>query len=283
MSSESRRPRLNAPAGTTDTHMHIYDGKRFPTAKTATFTPPDASVADYNEVCAQLGIERTVVVQATTYGTDNRCMLDAMTTMGRRRVRGVVIVDTSVKDAQLRQFAEAGVCGIRFQMFPGGVVTWDMLEPLAQRVKPLGWHVILQFDGREFPQREALIRRLAEKVTVVLDHTGKFLEPVPVEHPAFQTMLGLMKTGDFYAKVSGPYETSKVGAPNYDDVSVLAKELVRTAPDRILWASNWPQVNPPGGIRPDNVRMLDLLLDWAPDDATRKKILVDNPARLYGF
>jgi D-galactarolactone isomerase len=275
-------PRLKAPAGTTDTHMHIYDG-RYPTAKTAAFTPPDASLADYDAVCALLGIERTVIVQATTYGTDNSLMLHVMKVMGPKRVRGVVIVDLSVTDEELKRFADAGVCGIRFQMFPGGVVTWDMVEPLAQRVKPLGWHVILQFDGREFPQRKAVIERLAEHVTVVLDHTGKFIEPVPVEHPAFQTMLGLMKTGKFYAKVSGPYETSKVGAPNYDDVSVLAAELIRTAPDRILWASNWPQVNPPGGIRPDNVRMLDLLLDWAPDEATRKKILVDNPARLYGF
>ncbi|HVY00457.1 MAG TPA: amidohydrolase family protein [Pseudorhodoplanes sp.] len=276
------RPRLKAPPGTTDTHIHIYDS-RFPTAATATFTPPDASIADYEAVCELLGIERAVLVQATTYGTDNRCMLDAMAKMGRDRVRGVAIVDLSVTDQELKRLADAGICGIRFQMFPGGVVTWDMVEPLAWRVKPLGWHVILQFDGREFPKREAIIRRLADAVTVVLDHTGKFVEPVPVEHPAFQTMLGLMQAERFYAKVSGPYETSKVGPPGYEDVGALAAELIRVAPDRILWASNWPQVNPPGGIRPDNVRMLDLLLDWAPDEETRRKILVDNPARLYGF
>jgi D-galactarolactone isomerase len=283
MSQSTQRPRLKAPAGTTDTHIHIYDSSRYPTAPTATFTPPDASVADYDAVCAQLGIDRTVLVQATTYGTDNRCMLEAMAQMGRDRVRGVAIVDLSVTDDELKRYAAAGVCGIRFQMFKGGVVTWDMVEPLAQRVKPLGWHVILQFDGREFPQRKDQIERIADQVTVVLDHTGKFIEPVPVEHPAFQTMLSLMRSGRYYAKVSGPYETSKTGAPDYADVGVLAKELIRTAPDKIFWASNWPQVNPPGGIRPDNVRMLDLLLDWAPDEAIRKKILVDNPARLYGF
>jgi D-galactarolactone isomerase len=283
MSDEIRRPRLKAPAGTTDTHIHIYDSSRYKTAPTATFTPPDASVADYDKVCEALGIDRTVLVQATTYGTDNRCMLEAMAAMGRDRVRGVAIVDLSVTDDELKALAAAGVCGIRFQMFTGGVVTWDMVEPLAKKVKPLGWHVILQFDGREFTQRKDHIERLADQVTVVLDHTGKFIEPVPVDHPAFQTMLSLMNTGKYYAKVSGPYETSKVGAPNYDDVSVLARELVRAAPDRILWATNWPQVNPPGGIRPDNAQMLDLLLDWAPDEATRKKILVDNPARLYQF
>ncbi len=282
MADMSRRPRLKAPAGTTDTHMHIYD-KRFPTASTAAFTPPDASLEDYLAVCEQLGIERTVFVQATTYGTDHRCMLEAMAAMDPQRARGIAIIDPSTTDEDLKRFANAGVCGIRFQMFPGGVVSWDMLEPLAKRAKAIGWHVILQFDGREFPQRQEQIKRLAAITTVVLDHTGKFIEPVPVDHPAFQTMLRVLTGGDFYAKVSGPYETSKVGAPNYDDVSVLAKELVRAAPDRILWAANWPQVNPPGGIRPDNVQMLDLLLDWAPDEATRKKILVDNPARLYRF
>lgn len=277
------RPRLKTPPGATDTHIHIYDGKRYPTAPTATFTPPDASVADYDALCELLGIQRTVLVQATTYGTDNRCMLEAMAAMGRDRVRGIVIVDTSVTDDELNRFADAGVRGIRFQMFRGGVVEWDMVEPLAKRIKPLGWHAILQFDGREFPQREQVVRRLADEVTVVLDHTGKFVKPVAADHPAFQTMLRLLKDGNFYAKVSGPYETSKAGPPNYDDVSVLARELVRAAPDKILWASNWPYVNPPGGIRPDDVRMLDLLLDWASDEATRKKILVDNPARLYGF
>src|SRR5581483_518176 len=232
--SATTRPRLKAPPGATDTHIHIYDGKRFRTAPTAKFTPPDASVADYDAVCDRLGVERCVIVQATTYGTDNRCMLEAIATMGPKRARGVAIVDLSVTDGQLEKLTNAGVCGIRFQMFPGGVVTWDMVEPLAKRVKPFGWHVILQFDGREFQEREAVIRRLADTVTVVLDHTGKFIEPVPVLHPAFQTMLGLMRTGKCYAKVSGPYETSKIGAPNYDDVSVLAAELVRVAPDRIL-------------------------------------------------
>jgi D-galactarolactone isomerase len=282
MTDSSRRPRLKAPPGTTDTHIHIYD-KRFPSAPSAVFTPPDASLDDYRAVCEQLGIERTVIVQATTYGTDHRCMLEAMAAMGPKRARGVAIIDSSISSAELDRLQRAGVDGIRFQMFPGGIVTWDEAETLARRAKALGWHVILQFDGREFPQREDQIKRLADITTVVLDHTGKFIEPVPVDHPAFQTMLRVLKGGDYYAKIAGPYETSKVGAPNYEDVGALAKELIRAAPDRILWASNWPQVNPPGGIRPDNVQLLDLLLDWAPDETTRRKMLVDNPARLYAF
>ncbi len=277
----AKSPRLKAPAGTTDTHIHIYD-KRYPTAPTATFTPPDAPLSDYLDVCKLLGIGRTVFVQATTYGTDHSLMLEGMAALGPQRARGVAMLSRDVTDAELDRLTRAGVCGIRFQMFPGGINTWDQLETLAARVKPFGWHAILQHDGRDFPKYEELIARIGGIVTVVLDHTGKFIEPVPVDHPAFQSMLRLVDSG-FYVKIAGPYETSKVGGPRYEDVGALAKALIRAAPERTMWASNFPQVNPPGGIRPDNADLLDVLLEWAPDDATRKKILVDNPARLYRF
>ncbi len=280
--ANARRPRLKAPPGTTDTHIHIYD-KRFPTAATAVFTPPDALLPEYRQVCELLGIERTIVVQPTTYGTDHRCTLEAIAALGADRARGVAMIDASVTDAELERLTKAGIRGARFQMFPGGVNTWDQLETLAARIKPFGWHALLQHDGRNFPQYEDLIKRLGAIVTIVLDHTGKFIEPVPVDHPAFKSMLRLVDSGGFYVKIAGPYETSKVGGPHYEDVGALARVLIRAAPERTMWASNFPQVNPPGGIRPDDADLLDILLDWAPDDVTRRKILVDNPARLYGF
>jgi D-galactarolactone isomerase len=118
---------------------------------------------------------------------------------------------------------------------------------------------------------------------LVIDHTGKFLEPVGVDHPGVKTIQRLLENGHTYLKLAGPYETSKKGPPLYEDVGALAKTFVKTAPDRLMWASNWPMPNPPGGIKPDDAAMLDIMLDWAPDEAIRNKILVDNPARLYGF
>ena len=271
-------PKLKAPAGTCDTHMHIYDA-RYPTAPTATFTPPDALVADYLKVRARLGITRTVVVQPSTYGTDNRCTLAAIAALGDS-ARGIAVVDQSVTDAELERLTKAGIRGIRFHMLPGGALPWEILETMAARVGPFGWHVQLQLDGRLLPEREALLKRLAG--TLVVDHVGKFLEPVTVDHPAFRVLLGLLDNGRTWVKLSAPYEWSRSGPPNYSDVGKLATALSRAAPDRMLWATNWPHPTP-GIKKPDDVWVLDMMQEWVPDDATRAKALVDNPARLYGF
>jgi len=273
------QPRLLAPPGTCDTHMHIYD-RRFPTAPSALITPPDSGVAEYRAMCRRLGITRTVVVQPTTYGKDNRCTLDAITALGEG-ARGIAVVDETVTETELDGLTQAGIRGVRFHMLPGGALPWTSLEPVSSRVQAFGWHVQLQLDGREFPDREALVRRVAG--TLVIDHVGKFLEPVATDHAAFKVLLRLLDNGRTYVKLSAPYEVSKVGPPNYDDVGALAKALVRAAPERMLWASNWPHPSAPPDRKPDDARLLDVLLDWVPDEATRRKILVDNPARLYGF
>jgi D-galactarolactone isomerase len=151
---------------------------------------------------------------------------------------------------------------------------------LAARVHAFGWHVQLQLDGRKLADREATIRALPGRF--VIDHVGKFLEPVGVDHPGFLALLRFLDTGRCWVKLSAPYETSKVGPPTYADVAVLAKALVSHAPERMLWASNWPHPSE-RAHPPDDALLLDLLLDWAPDAATRRRILVDNPAPLYGF
>ncbi|HYC13802.1 MAG TPA: amidohydrolase family protein [Stellaceae bacterium] len=271
-------PRLKAPKGTCDTHIHFY-GAGYRIAPTALVKPTPATVEAYREMTRRLGIERTVVVQPTTYGMDNTCTLDGIAALGRDKARGIAVVDTDVSDAELRRLTEGGMRGIRFFALPGGALPWEKFDALAARVQSVGWHVQLQLDGRLLPEREAQIRRWPGRI--VIDHQGKFLEPVPNDHPAFRSLLRLVETGRVWVKLAAPYETSKLGPPYFDDVGRLAKELVKAAPERMLWASNWP--HPSVEQKPDDAVLLDMLLDWAPDPAIRQRILVDNPAALYGF
>jgi len=276
--TDEAQPRLKAPPGTCDTHIHVYD-RALPLAPSAKFQPPHAEVGDYIKMCKVLGIERTVVVAPTAYGKDNTLLLAAMAAIGPN-ARGVVTIDETTTDAEFARLTRLGVRGVRFFMFPGGVLPWDILEPMSARLAEIGWHVVLQLDGRNFPDHESLIKRL--KCDVVFDHIGKFIEPVATDHPSFLSLLRLLDGGRRWIKLAAPYETSKAGPPLYDDVSRLAKALAKHAPDRTLWATNWPHPTP-GIVKPTNAAMLDILLDWVPDEAARRKVLVDNPARLYGF
>ncbi len=275
---DASRPKLKAPPGTCDTHMHIYDA-RFPKAPTAKILHPDAPVSDYLALRRRLGIERTVVVQPTAYGTDNRCTLEAMAAIPN--ARGVAVVDDNVSDAELERLTKLGMRGVRFFMLPGGALSWDILHRTADRVGAFGWHVQLQLDGRELPERESMLQQLMG--TLVIDHVGKFLEPVPPEHPGFAVLRRLVDNGRTWVKLSAPYEVSKSGPPNYDDVGALAKILARQAPERMVWATNWPHPMKHAGEKPDDSELLDMLLDWVPDETARRKVLVDNPAQLYGF
>ncbi|MEP6997808.1 MAG: amidohydrolase family protein [Betaproteobacteria bacterium] len=271
------KPRLEAPAGACDCHMHVYD-RRYKPAPTSLFPPPDAPADAYLAVQRQLGLTRAVVVQPNAYAFDNACTEEAIVELGAN-ARGVATIRPDIADTEIERLTRAGFRGARCFMLKGGLLSWDDVDTIAARVAPFGWHLQLQFDGRDTPAHASRIARLPAEV--VVDHNGKFLEPVPPGHPAFRALLALLDGGRFWVKLSAPYETSKSGPPGYDDVSALARALVAAHPERCLWATNWPHpnFNPP----PSNAAMLDLLLDWAPDDATRRGILVDNPARLYGF
>ena len=257
--------------------MHIFE-ERFPLAPTATFKPPEAPVSAYRKVQQDLGLTRVVVVQPSGYGFDNRCTLEAIAQFGPA-ARGVAVVRPDVTDVELERLTAAGIRGVRFHMLPGGVLPWNALEGLAARILPFGWHVQLQLDGRDLPLHETRLGNLPGDL--VIDHNGKFLEPVTPEHPGFRVLLRLLDSGRCWVKLSAPYETSKVGGPRYEDVGVLARALAKANPERCLWASNWPHPNV--SPTPSDVTMLDLLLEWADDKATRARILVDNPAALYGF
>ncbi|HEV2676263.1 MAG TPA: amidohydrolase family protein [Aliidongia sp.] len=272
-------PRLIAPALTCDCHIHVYDPAK-PVAPTAAGPGPAwADVDAYRTVQRRLGLTRAVVVQSTAYGTDNSCAVEAIAELGLADTRGVAVVGPDVSDGELQRLTDAGMRGARFQMLPGGALPWKALEPVAARIADFGWHIQLQMDGRLLADREAMVKRLP--CPVVIDHVGKFLEPVPVGHPGFQTLLRLLDGGRTWLKLAAAYEVSKAGAPLYPDVGALAKAAVTVAPERMIWASNWPHVSVQD--LPDDAMLLDLLLDWAPDEPVRHRILVENPQTLYGF
>jgi len=263
-----------------DCHVHIYELERYPLASTSTFGPPQASWQDYTAVQRRLGLTRAILVQPTGYGYDNRCMLDALA-LSDGAARGIAIVRSDAPMAQLQEMHDAGVRGVRFMMIPGsgGLLGWDDLELLARRIAEFGWVINLQLDGRDLAQFEARLRALPCLLTI--DHIGKFLEPVGTDHPGFQSLLRLLDAGRTWVKVSAPYETSRIGPPNYNDVSMLARALVAANPERCLWASNWPHPN--RKPVPDDRDMLELLSLWASDQSARRMVLSDNAAKLYGF
>jgi D-galactarolactone isomerase len=265
------------PPGSCDTHMHFYDD-RFPTAATAHLTPMNASVADYCSVQQALGLQRVVVVQPSTYGLDNSCQLAAVAAFGDN-ARLVAVVDDHVTDRELDRLTLAGTRGARFHMLPGGAVPWAKMSGVAKRIAPLGWHIQLQMNGRDLHERVDELRALP--VPIVVDHVGRFMPPVDVRDDRFVALLQLIDTGRCWVKLSAPYESALDPTHRYEAVTLLAQALVRQAPERMLWATNWPhpgQADPPGFLE-----LRQLLLDWTPSAVTRRQILVDNPAMLYGF
>jgi D-galactarolactone isomerase len=269
---------FEVPAGACDCHVHAYDDA-YPLAATATFKPPHAPMADYAKVQADLGFTRVVVVQPTGYGFDNRCTLAAVASMSGR-VRAVAMVPPDVTQATLQDLHAGGVRGVRMMMLPGGLLGWDALAPLALKIKDWGWHLNVQFNGCDFAQRLPLLQGL--DVPLVVDHTGKFLvPPASTDDVAFQALCRLLDTGRAWVKLSAPYETSRNGAPRYEDVSLLARYLATNYPERCLWASNWPHPNQ--NPVPSSVALLNLLPQWASRAADIRRILVDNPVQVYAF
>ncbi|MDW3212824.1 MAG: amidohydrolase family protein [Ilumatobacteraceae bacterium] len=263
--------------GACDTHVHVYD-QRYPLSATTVLTPPDASVDDYRAVQAELGLERVVFVQPTTYGLDNRCQLDAVAEVGSR-ARAVVVVDDRADADTIARLAQQGAVGVRFHMLPGGAVPWEMLSPVARTIADHGWHVQLQLNGRELPER--LDALLDLPTPLVIDHVGRFTPPVRVDEPAFGALLTLIETGRCWVKLSAPYESTTEGAPDYPAVATLAHRLIEVAPERMLWASNWPHPSQTAPVPNEHVnRLLDA---WLPTAELQQQVLVDNPAEVYGF
>ena len=277
--SDPGKPRLQVPPGSCDCHAHIFGPQdQYPYTPNRSYTPPESSTDAYLRMLGALGFERAVIVQPSVYGVDNSCTRDAIVASGGMW-RGVAVVEPCITDSRLSELHAAGFRGVRINLLFKGGLQMEALEQIARAVQPLGWHVQLLLDGRDLLELADRLRRLP--VDFVIDHMGHMPASLGVGHPGFQTLLELLRGGRCWVKLSGAYRISSKPQP-YDDVIPIARALVETAPDQLVFGTDWPHpsISVP---MPQDASLLDLLPLWAPDESTRQKILVDNPARLYDF
>ena len=282
-SAGTARPKLQAPANATDCHHHIYNSK-FPVDPTATLRPPDALVEDYRALQRRIGTSRHVLVQPSTYGTDNRAHLEALASFGPS-ARMVAVVNDTVSAGELNRMHAAGVRGIRFNLAQAGATTPEMMEPLSKRINAMGWHIQINASAEKIMEVMPILEtRVASPM--VFDHLAHIPQPAGVNDPLFNKVRGLMDKGRTWMKLSGAYIDSKVGRPTYSDTSAVARAYAKGYPERCVWGSDWPhpteQAAGGAGV-PDDALLFDLLADWVPDEKVRHRILVENPATLYDF
>jgi len=273
--------KTKAPPNATDCHHHIYSS-HFKIDPNSTLRPGDASVADYRLLQKRIGTSRNVIVQPSTYGVFNDGLVEALGECGPS-ARGVAVVNASVTDDELKRLDAARVRGIRFNLATsGGATTMEMLQPLARRIAPMGWHVQFNMSADMTLAAKDVLNRLP--CQIVFDHLAHMPQPAGISHGAFAVVVDLLEKGKAWVKLSGAYQNTKVGPPTYADTIPLAHAYVKAAPERLVWGSDWPHPSEQGKPPlPDDALLFDLLAQWAPDEAVRNRILVDNPAKLYGF
>lgn len=276
---ETRKPKLKAPKLACDCHSHIFGPEsKYPYTPNRSFTPPDALVPEYRKMAKTLGLERTVVVQASVYGSDNRCTAAAVIEMGLERARGIAMVDANVSKETLRELDESGIRGTRFITTVKGGPSIDDLPGVAKKVAEFGWHIEMYVPRHLWRDLFPVLKTLP--VPVVFDHMGGLMADTADSDPDLKGIMALLESGKNWVKLCG-YRASKAGHP-YKDVEPLARRFVTRALDRCVWGTDWPHTTL-ADYMPDDGDLMDLLLDWAPEEKARKKILVDNPAVLYRF
>jgi 2-pyrone-4,6-dicarboxylate lactonase len=275
------RPRFVPPPGAVDAHCHVFGpGKLFPYAPERKYTPCDASRQQLVALREHLGFSRNVVVQATCHGADNRALVDALVN-SNGTMRGVGGVKPSVSDAELESLHRAGVRGVRFNFVKRLVdaLPREPLKEIARRIQPLGWHIVIYFEAQELPELFDFFVSLP--TTLVVDHMGRPDVGKPVDGPEFGLFLKLMREHEnFWSKVTCPERLSVSGPPGYDDVVPFARRLVEEFPDRVLWGTDWPHPNMTSHM-PDDGKLVDFIPRIATTETLRRKLLVDNPMRLY--
>ena len=273
-----RKPRFKLPAGACDAHCHVFGpGDVFPYAPDRRYTPDDAPKETLAALHEFLGVTRAVIVQASCHGADNRAMLDALA-WAPDRLRGVAIADARSSSQDFQLMHAAGVRGVRFNFVKhlGGAPDMDVFWSVLRKVKSLGWHLVLHMDAIDIDALTPMIRKL--EMPFVIDHMGRVESAKGAEQPAFKALLELVRMDNCWIKVSG---SERISFPPYDAAVPFARALIETAPDRCLWGTDFPHPNPTHEA--DEADLVDLIPEFAPDAVIQKKLLVDNPARLYEF
>ncbi len=280
---DTKTPRLTLPPLSCDCHAHICGPATIhPYAAERIYTPPDALLPGYLMMLEKIGIQRTVLVQPSVYGNENGVMLKAMAESSLP-CRGVAVIDNSISDDEVEQLHRAGIRGARFNLVdvrdPSGRIDLSVVKILAERVKPLGWHAEFLIHADEYPDLDLMFEDFP--IAIVFGHMGYLRPPLSVEHEGFQALLRLLRGGRCWVKLTGPTRISAAGMP-YPDVTPIARTLAETAPERLIWGSDWPHVKLSKPM-PNDGDLVDLLTEWIPDQDKRRRILVDNPAELYDF
>lgn len=276
--SPRRKPKFSMPRGSCDAHCHIFGpAAKFPYAPGRSYTPDDAPKEALEALHAQLGVDRAVIVQASCHGPDNRAMLDALAS-NPKRYRGVAIVDDSFRDADYRSMHEAGVRGVRFNFVRhlGGSPDMQLFYRVLDRIKGLGWHVVLHLDAGSIIPLSEMIRKLP--VPYVIDHMGRVPASAGVEQAPFRALLELVKDDRCWIKVCG---SERISMPPYKEAIPIAAALVEAGGERVLWGTDFPHPNSTHDA--DESELVDLIPLFAPSALAQRRVLVDNPARLYGF
>ena len=275
------KPVFTVPAGSVDAHCHVFGpGDQFPYAPTRKYTPCDAPKEKLWELRDQLGFERSVIVQATCHGTDNRALVDALR-HSNDKARGVASVHRDISDEELQVLHNAGVRGVRFSFVKRLVdgLPHDTLREVGERIQHLGWHLVIYFESQDLPGLVEFFSSLPG--TVVFDHMGRPDVSKGVDSPEFRLFLDLVaENPKFWSKVSCPERLSTIGPPGYDDVVPFARRVVESIPDRVLWGSDWPHPNMKSHM-PDDGRLVDYIPRIAATPDLQRRLLVDNPMRLY--
>ena len=277
----TRKPKFRPPPLACDAHCHIFGpAAKFPFAPDATYHPPDSPFEALQKLHAVLGIERAVIVHASCHGADMRVTLDGIA-RSNGRYRGTAIIDESYGDKEFQRLHDGGIRGVRFNFVRhlGGRPDMAFFKRTVERVKHMGWHLILHLDASDLVQFDELFKRIP--VPMVIDHMGRVKAADGLEQPAFKVLLTWMEHEKFWVKICGAERVSSMGPP-FTDAVPFARRLIDAAPERILWGTDWPHPNV-GKHMPNDGDLVDLFAQMAPEPKLQRQILVDNPARLYGF